>query len=86
MRLYYFYSAQDRPLLDAGELAAAAGPGPAGSGAEEGGAAAGCGVEAVPTELLEQLGRYRGIACLSYDFNTGWLGLAVTAAAAADSA
>ena len=100
MRLFFFYSAPDRPLLEPSELAAAAGGTAAAAGgtaaaaggtaaAEDGAgggegegatqaAAAGCGVEAVPAELLEQLALYRGIACLTYDFNTGWLGVAST--------
>ena len=89
MRLYFFFSAQDRPLLEPSDLTAAAAPAAedesaaGGGGSEDGGSeghaapavAAGCTAEAVPAELMEQLARYRGMACLSYDFDTGWLRL-----------
>jgi hypothetical protein len=102
MRLYFFYSAQDRPLLQPSDLPAAAAPtaadesadgatadesaadesagdkSAAGSGSDEKNvqaAASGCKAEPVPAELQEQLARYRDMACLSYDFDTGWLPL-----------
>ncbi|EFN52035.1 hypothetical protein CHLNCDRAFT_139223 [Chlorella variabilis] len=69
MRLYYFYlSSDDRPMLDDAQAAAAAGT-PA-DGADDAAAAAAEGVAPVPRGLLEQVARYRGVACLPYDYDT----------------
>ncbi|KAL4435196.1 hypothetical protein ABPG77_001878 [Micractinium sp. CCAP 211/92] len=66
-RLFYFYSAQDQPLLSEQQLVALAAEGADGQAvAREGDDW----VAPVPADLKRQLNHYRDMACLAYDYNT----------------
>lgn len=71
-RLFYFYSAQDQPLLSEQQLAALAAEGADGQAAAREGDDW---VAPVPADLKRQLNHYRDMACLAYDYNTGRAGL-----------